>query len=58
LVSESVKKRLSWSKNRQLGAAVQIGLEHGSREIATVRSRYQETSSNRLRTLVSVLGDF
>jgi hypothetical protein len=39
-VRASVKKRRSWK-----GAAVQRGLEPGSRGIAIVRSRYQETSS-------------
>jgi hypothetical protein len=46
-VREAVKKRGSWKE-----AAVQTELEPGSRGIAIVRSRYQETSSNRLRTLV------
>jgi hypothetical protein len=36
------------------GAAFERGLELGSRGIAIVRSRYQETSSNRLRTLMCV----
>jgi hypothetical protein len=38
LVSESVKRISSWSKNSQLGAAIQKGLEHGSKEIAIVRA--------------------
>jgi hypothetical protein len=37
------------------GAVIQRGLEPGGRGIPLVRSRYQETSSNRLRTLDFVL---
>jgi hypothetical protein len=40
------------------GAAIQSGLEHRSRGVAIVGSRYQENTSedcNRLRTLVCVL---
>jgi hypothetical protein len=45
-----VKRQPAWDliscKNRQLkGAAIQRGLEPGSRRIATVRSRYQATTS-------------
>jgi hypothetical protein len=39
-VLESVKKGVSWK-----GAAVQRGLERGSRGLATVRSHYQATTS-------------
>jgi hypothetical protein len=41
--------RVSWK-----GAAIQRGLQPGGRGIAVVKSRYQETSSNRLRTLMYV----
>jgi hypothetical protein len=42
-LGESVKKRGSWKR-----AAVQRGLQPGSRRIAIVSSRYTETSSKRL----------
>jgi hypothetical protein len=35
-VRESVKKRVSWKK-----AAIQRGIQRGSRRISTVRSHYQ-----------------
>jgi hypothetical protein len=47
--SQFVKRRLSWNNNSQLkGTTVERQLRHGSRGIATVRSRYTE---NLVKTL-------
>jgi hypothetical protein len=43
-VREAVKKRDSWK-----GEAIQKGLEHGSRRLAIVRSRYQGTAGKDTR---------
>jgi hypothetical protein len=50
-----MRKTIEARKNIWKGAGIQKGLEPGGREIALVRSCYQETSSNRLRTLDCVL---
>jgi hypothetical protein len=42
---------VQWPRVSCEGAAIQRALEPGSIGIATVRSCYQETSSNRLRIL-------
>jgi hypothetical protein len=43
-VGETVKKRGSWK-----GAAIQRGLEPGSKGKAIVRSRYQKTTSEEIK---------
>jgi hypothetical protein len=45
----AARKAVSWK-----GAAIQRGLDPGSRGLAIVRSLCQGTSNNRLRTLVCV----